>query len=388
MKGAVMGLSVLNFTASQNAPETFALSFALGFIERGDVQVRVNTAVDGSGDPAYETDVTWIDDSNLTVNSGFVSGDTIQITRTVDKDQLEVDFTVSSINGLSLNQQALQNIMIYHELVDGRIGGDASPFALAEAAAASAVLAAASATDAETAKTGAETAETNAGTQATAAAASATAAAASAAAAAGAAGADMLAAMYDPTTVQGDAFDMSNMAETAGYKVMTGAERTILSNITTFAKTLLDDTTAVAMRATLGLSDAAVYTIASAGSFFANTANRVLTSTMVWADAAEVTLTYANPRSLDLDTGINFVLTLTGDTTISNFTNGRGGLKGRIRIVQDGTGGHEVSWGSYYKFGADGAPTITATANAEDFLQYEWISSTRCEITVNANRNN
>ena len=43
-------------------------------------------------------------------------------------------------------------------------------------------------------------------------------------------GGDMSAATYDPTSVVGDAFSMDNMAETATKKILTSAERTILSN--------------------------------------------------------------------------------------------------------------------------------------------------------------
>jgi len=43
-------------------------------------------------------------------------------------------------------------------------------------------------------------------------------------------GGDMAAATYDPTTVAGDAFLMSNFAEAADAKILTSAERTILSN--------------------------------------------------------------------------------------------------------------------------------------------------------------
>lgn len=46
----------------------------------------------------------------------------------------------------------------------------------------------------------------------------------------GAGSGDMLASTYDPTAVNGDAFDMDNMAEGATNKILTAAERTILGN--------------------------------------------------------------------------------------------------------------------------------------------------------------
>ena len=43
----------------------------------------------------------------------------------------------------------------------------------------------------------------------------------------------MLKSVYDPTTVEGDAFSMGNMAETATSKVLTNTERTNITNNTT-----------------------------------------------------------------------------------------------------------------------------------------------------------
>ncbi|MAW89347.1 MAG: hypothetical protein CMJ42_22740 [Phyllobacteriaceae bacterium] len=52
---------------------------------------------------------------------------------------------------------------------------------------------------------------------------------------AGAGGGDMLAATYDPTSVEGDAFAMDNMVEGTDTKIMTAAERTKLSGVATGA---------------------------------------------------------------------------------------------------------------------------------------------------------
>ncbi len=52
---------------------------------------------------------------------------------------------------------------------------------------------------------------------------------------AGAGTGDMLIAIYDPTAVSDDAFDMANMVEAADAKVLTGTERTKLAGIETAA---------------------------------------------------------------------------------------------------------------------------------------------------------
>jgi hypothetical protein len=48
-------------------------------------------------------------------------------------------------------------------------------------------------------------------------------------------GGDMLASVYDPTAVEGDAFDMDNMVEGTSTKILTATERTKLGNIETAA---------------------------------------------------------------------------------------------------------------------------------------------------------
>ena len=46
----------------------------------------------------------------------------------------------------------------------------------------------------------------------------------------GGGGGDMLAATYDPTSVEGDAFSMDNMAEGADAKILTAAERAAITS--------------------------------------------------------------------------------------------------------------------------------------------------------------
>ncbi len=119
----------------------FALNFALGFISRDHVQVRINAAVDGNDDPVYSS-FDWIDDNNITVTAPLVNGDSVEITRTVSKSELEVDFANGAdITPTNLSLQALQGLMVYQELADGRVEGATSPQASAEAAEASAVAA-------------------------------------------------------------------------------------------------------------------------------------------------------------------------------------------------------------------------------------------------------
>lgn len=90
----------------------------------------------------------------------------------------------------------------------------------------------------------------------------------------------------------------------------------------------------------------------------------------------EVTLTDGTTISLDMSTFINAKVTLGGNRTLANPTNPKPGQTGRIRVIQDGTGGRTLSFGSNWKR-QGGAPALTATAGAEDYIEYDVISSTK-----------
>lgn len=73
----------------------------------------------------------------------------------------------------------------------------------------------------------------------------------------------------------------------------------------------------------------------------------------------------------------NFSVTLGGNRTLANPTNIVAGQSGIIVITQDGTGSRTLAYGSYFKFPAGTAPTLTTTASAVDVLAYYVESSTR-----------
>lgn len=124
--------------------------------------------------------------------------------------------------------------------------------------------------------------------------------------------------------------------------------------------------------------------IATADEYRGNdSADLALTVGKVWDAMAEVALTSSsNSVAWDMDNGIDFDIdTLGENTTIANPTNVIVGKKGRLRIVQDGTGSRTVAWGSNFEFAGGTAPTATTTADAEDVFFYDCISATRILIT-------
>lgn len=92
---------------------------------------------------------------------------------------------------------------------------------------------------------------------------------------------------------------------------------------------------------------------------------------------AVVPLTDGTSIATDLSLGNNFSVTLGGNRTLANPSNITAGQGGVITITQDGTGSRTLAYGSYWKFPAGTAPTLTTTASAVDVLVYYVESSTR-----------
>lgn len=85
--------------------------------------------------------------------------------------------------------------------------------------------------------------------------------------------------------------------------------------------------------------------------------------------SAPVTVAYATTVSLDFTQGNDFVVSLTGNSTIIpvGYQPGQGG---NIWLYQDGTGGRTVAWNQAFKFPASTAPTLTTTSAAVDVVPY------------------
>lgn len=109
---------------------------------------------------------------------------------------------------------------------------------------------------------------------------------------------------------------------------------------------------------------------------FTATGDAATSTTNVWSAAqraVEQVLTYGATVTPDFSTGNNFVLTLTGNATLANPTNfppSGQTQAGQIVIIQDGTGGHTITWGSEY-YMTDGVAVQPASgANSISVFSY------------------
>lgn len=121
---------------------------------------------------------------------------------------------------------------------------------------------------------------------------------------------------------------------------------------------------------------------ASVANWRANTADRILTTDIVNSAMAEVTLTDAATIAWDMSTGIDFVVTLGGNRTLGNPTNTVVGRRGRIRVVQDGTGSRTLTKSSNHKTVGGAAISLSTPAASVDYIDYDVVSSTNIRLSV------
>lgn len=140
---------------------------------------------------------------------------------------------------------------------------------------------------------------------------------------------------------------------------------------TAAGRALLDDADAAAQRTTLGLGSIATMAEMTPAQYWANTADKALSTDTVWASAAFQSLTQAATIAVDFGTGINFTTTMTGNRALGNPSNAKVGQTGVIEIKQDTSGSRTLTYGTSWIWQGGVAPTLTTTASARDLLTYE-----------------
>lgn len=282
--------------------------------------------------------------------------------------------------------------------IDTLFGSTASAAASAAAALISETNAAASASAASTSASSASTSASNASTSATNASSSATSASASATAAAASYDSfddRYLGAKSTPPAVDNDGnpllvgalyFDTTanqmnvytGSAWSAAYVqgAATGVTFTPAGSISaTNVQTAIEEVDAEKLAKASNLSDVANVTTARTN--LGAAALAVAQSFTAAQRGAITALTDGATITPDFALANNYSVTLGGNRTLANPSNLTAGQSGVIVITQDGTGSRTLAYGSYWKFAAGTAPSLTTTANAVDVLAYYVESSTR-----------
>jgi trimeric autotransporter adhesin len=94
------------------------------------------------------------------------------------------------------------------------------------------------------------------------------------------------------------------------------------------------------------------------------------------AVAQYASLTDGATIAVNFNTAQNFIIQLAGNRTLENPTNCVAGQTGSIVIVQDGTGGRTLSYGTSWNFIGGTAPTLSTGISAVDRIDYIVYTST------------
>lgn len=129
-------------------------------------------------------------------------------------------------------------------------------------------------------------------------------------------------------------------------------------------------------------SASGVVQLADGAAYRALTTGRAITTDAVVAGLAEVALTDATTIAWDMGTGIDFTVTLAGNRTLGNPSNVTVGKRGRIRVVQDATGGRTLAKSSNCKTAGGQALTLSTAAGAVDYIDYDAVSATNIRLTL------
>lgn len=124
--------------------------------------------------------------------------------------------------------------------------------------------------------------------------------------------------------------------------------------------------------------------VATNTNIWSATSNKIVDSAGLNSAGQIVTLTDAATIATDMQTGINFAVTLGGNRTLGAPTNTQAGRSGCYMIIQDGTGSRTLSYNSVWKFSGGTAPVLTTAAGSVDMLCYIVRDSTHINATFTA----
>jgi hypothetical protein len=172
-------------------------------------------------------------------------------------------------------------------------------------------------------------------------------------------------------------------AAALGVPYFTGSGSAMaVQGATAFGISVLNAADAAALRTLAALGASATLGTATSAECRTGTTTKVMPVDQIWGAAAEVTITWAVTVTLDLATFINAAITLGGATTVGPPTNLKQGQTGRLRFIQDATGGRTVSWDAVFDFDGGVAPSFSTAVGAIDIAYYDVLPSGKVFVTL------
>lgn len=127
---------------------------------------------------------------------------------------------------------------------------------------------------------------------------------------------------------------------------------------------------------------AAALTPATAAQYRSASADHPAYPSSAFAAAAIVDVAQAATITLDLNGGLNFATTMTGNRTLGAPNNAKPGQSGVFEIVQDAAGGRTLAFNAAWKFANGAVPTLSTAPNARDVLVFTAIAADRIVASV------
>jgi len=153
----------------------------------------------------------------------------------------------------------------------------------------------------------------------------------------------------------------------------------------TVGERILDDRGRLtgSVAAKLNLLIASVLDEMTVAEYWANTADRALSTDTVWAAADPVTITFSATQNLDFGTFINGKITLTNNTVLQTPTNMKPGQSGCIELIQDGTGSRTMdSTNTAYVWAGGTNGVLSTVAATRDAMFYRVLDDSKILLTL------
>lgn len=135
-------------------------------------------------------------------------------------------------------------------------------------------------------------------------------------------------------------------------------------------------------RINIGLGSVATRNVATVSELLAWSGSNPITVDILQQSAQINPIAGFGTVTLNLNNGINFWTTLTGNISFANPSNIKVGQSGTITLFQDGTGNRAASWGSLFKWESGIVPSLTTNAGACDVFTYFCLASDRIIMSL------